>query len=164
MSGIRTTYLSAYRREPLKGISGVCVDTSGFELERYPHGIERIEVQEIVELMLRVVGIPVVSEDEARELNWPALKVRILLSIHGSAFVYQLMLHLIDVVKVHRTDTFIFSSVWEDLRCGVAAQQEFVPILRSELSAVVTSFCNDLLAANPGAFVVPNHPHKLRGV
>jgi hypothetical protein len=132
----------------LVGISGVNVIVTAVDLNTSEDGLSPEDVRNAVELMLRIVGIPVLTDKQVLETSEPMMRVATETLRFQATHYVRLSITLLDFAKSTRTGRGFIGNVWDDVKWYPCARADVAPVIREGISLMMTAFCNDFLAAN----------------
>lgn len=153
-------------RALLRGLEGVVVEVHDAGRNADEISLTKKRLQTLVELRLRTLGIPVLTETERTASGEkPLLRVRWAYATVGDSFVSTITVELVQWVVLHRDRTQVYSApTWtssEDLLLGPKSQA--VDGITEYLLESVDDFANDYLAANRKGGEPDKKPEKAQG-
>lgn len=143
------------RREALRGIDAIAVDVIIAPVSESQLGVSTDHIRQMAELMLRIVRLDVVERADALQNSTSIIQLVVSDVVTNGFGTYyaRLSASLLDVVSVKRNGREQYASTWSAAQEFKAPPGSGMDSVRFAVSAVLTGFCNDLLAANgpPGS-------------
>lgn len=153
IKGLSTKIRSLY------GLEGVYVLVESLNDEANQVGLTGIQLKTDIELILRLAGINVVSEENSFELyGSPYLYFNVnIMKDKDGLYIYSTGLELTQTVSLHRSpktrellpSTAVAASTWDVGGVGIAGRNVVQEAIRSAAKDLVNMFLNDYLTANP---------------
>ena len=145
-------------RATLPGLNGVYPQLR-FTFDGTMAGLNEPSLQTLLELRLRAVGIPVLTQDQMLEApGYPELDLQIIIiptkTVGGTlrGYAYAIKLKLVQAISLRRTPkiTHVGGSTWSTpLWIGTASIDDSPSHIRERVTELVDRFANDYLTMNP---------------
>jgi hypothetical protein len=137
--------------ENLKGIKAVTVVVETLKPAAVEAGLTEKQLQQDVELRLRLAGVKVVPETEIkRGVPWLYVSVGTYLRKGSELFAFHSLVELQQNVLLMRDPTIVTAAgTWRTQSLGTVGPEEFREFVRQSVRDKVDTFLNAYLSVNP---------------